>query len=100
MWPRMRRYHFHLRVGGATILDHNGLELGDLEEACKEATHRYWLYAQRVPLKLSAIILDDETQTMMELTFNDGEGSNSSPAVSPPKNTVYGKKLDMSGSDQ
>ena len=27
MWPRMRRYHFHLRVGGATILDHNGLEL-------------------------------------------------------------------------
>ena len=83
----MPRYYFHLRVGRATILDHSGLELGDLEDACKEATHRYWQYAQRMLFKASegAIILDDETQTIMELAFTDGQGCSIPPKLSPAR---------------
>ena len=78
----MPRYYFHLRVGRTTILDHNGLELPGVAHACKEAAHRYRQYAQCVALDPSegAIILDDESQTVIELSFNDREGSDSTPA--------------------
>jgi hypothetical protein len=34
----MPKYYFHIKRGQMTILDHQGIELADIEEARKEAS--------------------------------------------------------------
>ena len=47
----MSHYFFHLRRGRATILDHEGVELTDLDEAAKEAERRAQVIAAQYALQ-------------------------------------------------
>jgi hypothetical protein len=40
VFPEMPRYFFHVRRGRVTVLDQEGVELADIEEAAKEALRR------------------------------------------------------------
>jgi pyridoxine 5'-phosphate synthase PdxJ len=67
----MPRYYFHVKHGQMTVLDHEGTELVNLEEAANEAVRRGQkivagharTYSGRI------IIADDNWQTVYELTF-------------------------------
>jgi len=36
----MLQFHFHVKRGEVTVLDHEGIELADIEEATNEAVRR------------------------------------------------------------
>jgi uncharacterized protein DUF6894 len=71
----MPRYFFQVKSGQLTVLEQEGVELADIENAVREATRR----AQEIVLKdvlqgVSAvsrtiIIADDEWRTVTELPF-------------------------------
>jgi hypothetical protein len=67
----MPRYYFHIKHGQMTVLDHEGAELVNLEEAANEAVRRgQEIVASDDPTCSGRIIIaDDNWQTVYELTF-------------------------------
>ena len=75
----MPRYYFHVRRGQVTILDQEGIELADIEEAAKEAARRGRVISARESLKgvrpaAGTIIVDDEFRTILELPLEGPSG--------------------------
>jgi hypothetical protein len=72
----MPRYFFYIRWGQATILDRQGVELANIEEALEEAVRRGRDMAapdirQGIAPRGSVIIIDDELGTVRELSFKE-----------------------------
>jgi len=72
---RMPRYFFHVKRGQVTILDQNGIELGDHEEAEAEGKRRLQeILTESDPKggmanRGAVIIADEEWCTVLELPF-------------------------------
>jgi hypothetical protein len=72
----MPRYYFHVRRGQVRILDREGTELADIDEAAKEAARRARQIAAReslngVRLSPGIIVVEDDRQTVLELPLDD-----------------------------
>jgi hypothetical protein len=72
----MPRYYFHVRRGQVRILDREGTELADIDEAAKEAARRARQIAAReslngVRLSPGIIVVEDDWQTVLELPLDD-----------------------------
>jgi hypothetical protein len=67
----MPRYYFHVKRGQMTVLDHEGAELGNLEEAKREAVRRgQAIVARDGPTHRGSIIIaDDNWRTLYEVPF-------------------------------
>jgi len=70
----MPRYFFHVKRGQVTILDHEGIELADIEEATKEASKRgREITADQalkgIPPSGGMIIIDEGWRTVLEIPF-------------------------------
>ena len=70
----MPRYFFHVKRGQMTVLDQQGMELPDIEEATKEAARRGReivanLALQGVRHSGGTIIIDEGWRTVLELPF-------------------------------
>ena len=75
----MPRYYFHVRRGQVTVLDQEGIILGNREEAAEEAKRRAWqVQAHEVltylPPSEGMIIVEDDFDIILELPFH-GEPS-------------------------
>jgi len=73
----MARYYFHVRRGQVTILDREGIELADLEEAGRQAARRAWQIEasealKGVPPTNGAVVVDDEFSTVLEVPLTNG----------------------------
>jgi len=73
---RMPRYFFHLKRGQVTILDQEGTELKDIDEALKEATRRGREIAKRgipyggVPSGAVVVIADEQWRPVLEVPMD------------------------------
>jgi hypothetical protein len=73
----MPRYFFHVRRGQLTVIDREGIELGDFAEAAREAARRGREVATRealngIPPQGGFIIVDDEwEERILELPFEE-----------------------------
>ena len=71
----MSRYFFHLRRGQVTVLDQDGNELANLEDAAKEAGNRAQEIASKDALNGAAAnsrvitIADEQWRPVMEMPF-------------------------------
>jgi hypothetical protein len=68
------KYYFHVKRGQMTILDHEGIELANIEEATKEAARLGQEIAANEALKgvlpsRGIIIIDEGWRTVLELPF-------------------------------
>ena len=64
------RYYFHIRRGRATVLDRDGVDLADVEEAAAEAARR-----GREMASVDAVVVADETWSpMFEIPLDDDGG--------------------------
>ncbi len=68
----MPRYYFHVRRGQATMLDHNGVDLSDAQEAEAEAARRGREIARADALNGNSpaslvIVVADEWSTVVEV---------------------------------
>jgi len=68
----MPRYFFHVRRGGVSILDREGVELANIEQATSEAARRGREVAIREALKgvtprSGVIVIDEGWRTVLEL---------------------------------
>jgi hypothetical protein len=73
----MRRFYFHVKNGQVTVLDHEGLEFADEQEAAKEAARRGGEIATRSALKGFSpdgviLVVDDQWQPVCGVPF-DGD---------------------------
>jgi hypothetical protein len=71
----MPKYYFHIKRGQVTILDHQGIELADIEEAAKEASRLGREIAANqardgIPPAGGMIIIDEGWRTVLELPFD------------------------------
>jgi hypothetical protein len=66
------RYYFHVRRGQVTVLDNEGVELSDIDEATRQGRE---IAAREVlkgaPTKGGRIIVDDGLETIAELPFEE-----------------------------
>ena len=74
MVAEVPRYFFRIRWGQATILDRQGIELANIDEAVKEAMRRGRDIAaldirKGVAASGGVIIIDDELGDVLELSF-------------------------------
>ena len=72
----MPRYLFHIRRGGATVRDREGVELAGIEEAAAEAARRGRAIAMQDALNgitptVGMIIIDEGWHTVLEVPFDD-----------------------------
>ena len=71
----MRRYYFHVKNGQVTVLDHEGVEFADEQEAAKEATRRGRGIATRSALKGVSpgliLVADEQWQPVCGVPFDD-----------------------------
>jgi Domain of unknown function (DUF6894) len=72
----MPRYFFHVRRGGTTLFDREGVELADIEEAAAEAARRGREIAMQEALKgvaptVGMIVIDEGWRTVLEIPFDD-----------------------------
>ena len=70
--PEVPRYYFHIRRGRATVLDHNGIDLADDQEAAREAARRGREIAKSDTLNGNpptsvAIVVANEWSTVVEV---------------------------------
>jgi len=70
----MPRYFFHVKRGQMTVLDQQGIELADIEEATKEAARRgREILANQASEGVrdsgGIIIIDEGWRTVLELPF-------------------------------
>jgi len=70
----MPRYFFHVKRGQMTVLDQQGIELADIEEATKEAARRGREILANQDLEGvrdsgGIIIIDEGWRTVLELPF-------------------------------
>jgi hypothetical protein len=70
----MPRYFFHVKRGQMTVLDQQGIELADIEEATKEAARRGREILANQALEGvrdsgGIIIIDEGWRTVLELPF-------------------------------
>jgi len=83
----MPRYFFHVRRGQVTVLDQEGVELADLDEAVQEAARRALQIMARealisLPPSKGMIVVDDEEFcTLLELPFDRRVRFQASPAL-------------------
>ena len=73
----MRRFYFHVKNGQVTVLDHEGVEFADEQEAASEAARRGGEIATRSAVKgdcRSGVILvvDEQWQPVCGVPF-DGD---------------------------
>ena len=71
---RMPRYFFHVRRGGLTVFDREGVELAGIAEAAAEAARRGREIAVRdalnaVPRGGGVIVIDEGWRTVLELSI-------------------------------
>jgi hypothetical protein len=69
--PEMPRYYFHFKRGQVTLMDHDGLELADVDDAVHEAVRRARQIAGQTNLFLGSIVVDDEWRTLFEVPLRD-----------------------------
>jgi hypothetical protein len=75
VFREMPRYFFHFKRGQVTLLDQEGVELADIEQAVKEAARRAQeIVSKDVQQRISAngrtmIIADEGWHTVVELPF-------------------------------
>lgn len=72
----MPRYFFHFKRGQMTILDQEGVDLPDLNEAAAEAARRGRAIAARdalksLPFSAGTIIVEDEWRTIFDVRLED-----------------------------
>ena len=68
----MPRYYFHVRRGQLTILDPQGIDLPNFEEAVGRGRRIALREAlNSAHAKAGRVIVDDEWQTILELPFED-----------------------------
>ena len=72
----MPRYFFHVRRGGATVLDREGIELADIEEAASEAARRGREVTKQDALNgvtptAGMIVIDEGWRTVLEIPLHD-----------------------------
>jgi len=71
----MPRYYFHVKRGQVTVLDHDGVELANFDEAIKEAARRAEEIASTDFLQgitassRSVTVADDNWRKMIEFPF-------------------------------
>jgi hypothetical protein len=71
------RYYFHTRQGRATMLDHDGLDLADLQEAVREAKRRASAIASTDTLNgypsrsLVIVVADEQGSTVFEAPVDE-----------------------------
>ena len=75
----MPRYYFHVRRGGVTMRDLDGLELADIAEAEAEAARRGRKIAaheasQGIRPTAALIIIDEGWRTVLELPIEKDQG--------------------------
>ena len=69
----MPRYYFHVRRGQTTVLDHDGMDLADLEEAAGEAARRGRGIAKadalngHSPTSLVIVVADEQWSPVFEV---------------------------------
>jgi hypothetical protein len=68
------KYFFHIKRGQMTIIDQEGIELANIEEATKEAARLGQEIAANETLKgvlpsRGMIIIDEQWRTVLELPF-------------------------------
>jgi hypothetical protein len=73
----MRRFYFHVKNGQVTVLDQEGVEFADEQEAAKEATRRGREIATRSALKGVSpggliLVVDEQWQPVYGVPF-DGD---------------------------
>jgi hypothetical protein len=72
----MPRFYFHVKNGQVTVLDHEGVEFADEQEAAKEAARRGGEIARRSALKGFSpngviLVVDDQWQPVCGVPFDD-----------------------------
>jgi hypothetical protein len=72
---RMRRFYFHVKNGQVTVLDQEGVEFADEQEAAKEAARRGREIARRSALKGVSpngviLVVDDQWQPVCGVPFD------------------------------
>ena len=67
----MPRYFFHCKRGQVTVLDHEGIELADIEDAEREARRRAKEVGSREAASSGsrAIVVADDWHTLLEVRF-------------------------------
>ncbi len=67
----MPRYFFHCKRGQVTVLDHEGIELADIEDAEREAMRRAKDVGSREAASSGnrAIVIADDWHTLLEVRF-------------------------------
>jgi Domain of unknown function (DUF6894) len=66
----MPRYFFHVKRGGLTVFDREGVELAGIAEAAAEAARRgREIAVNAVPPSASVIVIDEGWRTVLELPF-------------------------------
>jgi hypothetical protein len=66
------RYYFHVRRGQVTVLDNEGVELSDIHEATRQGREIAAREILKGPqTKGGSIIVDDGSETILELPFED-----------------------------
>ena len=73
----MPRFYFHVKRGQVTVLDHDGIELADIEEAIVEAARRGGTHATQSTLKGLqpgdvVVVADEQWRPLCEVPF-DGD---------------------------
>ena len=71
----MLQFHFHVKRGEVTVLDHEGIELADIEEATNEAVRRGREIAKASALKGISpggviVVVDEQWQPVCEMPFD------------------------------
>ena len=65
----MPRYYFHIRRGRATVLDHDGVDLADFQEAATEAARRG---REMASADVVVVVADESWTPMFEVPTDDG----------------------------
>jgi len=64
----MPRYFFHVKRGQVTILDQQGVELADIDEAAMEAARRSW----GIDPSGAVVVANDQWRPLFEVPMKKG----------------------------
>jgi len=75
--PNVPRYYFHIRRGQATMLDHDGVDLVDVQDATAEAARRGRQIARadaakgNLPASLVIVVADEQWSPVFEVLVDE-----------------------------